>query len=282
MLFVICLAIMSCSQNSAPSGVDVGHLLESAMGVFQSQLVSIVQAVRDDALRENEALRFQASICLQAQTLEIQQLQQHLATVLASLSAIDRDYRALQEECRMKDLFISRLKDEVVDLEEKLVPLPKGVLVQSLDGSSSAEVPESAGCNAMSSRHCCFDDSIDSSSSTGSSDSEADTSFSGEESDCHLFDIHVGSVQSSSCVRLVEEVDPPDPVPDDESEDGLNPQLGSDIASDVGDDLNESTDGMEQFLFVKQCIENNDGTFSPDEIESWKTILYEWGFDVLD
>ena len=280
-MFHICVVIMAGVHSSVPCKVD--QMLDTVVGLLQSQLTSIVQAVHADAVRELEAVKFQASVCLQAQTLEMQQLQQHLAITLSSLSSLDRDYRALQEECAMKDLFISRLKDEVTELEDRLSPLPQGVLVHSLDSHSSQQHSESVGCSLVSAQNDDVAVCIDEGQLSCSAEEDDDTSVSvsGEESSyLELSDGHVCSLRSSSGVCLVEEIDPPDPVVDDVPEDAFNPQHDSDmIGSDIReDDVDESFDEMDQFLLIKHCVENDDGTYPPDTIEMWKTMLYEWGF----
>ena len=270
------------SYSSVPFHGDVSFLLQSALGGLHSQLSSIVQGVCADAAQQVEAVRFQAQICVQAQVLEVQQLQQHLDTTLASLSATMEDFFALREECRVKDEMISRLTDEVSCLQKKLAPLPDGVSMQPLDGTEDVEPSLLADSVAMVSAQSCLaendfsdakfvlvDDADDEEGSLG-----IDSEVGSESSvDSRVEDVSVFHVCSG--VRLIQEVDPSEECVDvlDVVEGGSD--LNHDAEMDCEDDGSE--DGfMDQFLFIKDCVECDDGTYPPEQIAFWKTLLAKW------
>ena len=82
------------------------------MGEFISQLTTYFQALYAEVIGQADAFRSRAMICLQAQSLELQQLKVQFTYALAKMQSLSCDHGLLLDACGEKDRIIARLENE--------------------------------------------------------------------------------------------------------------------------------------------------------------------------
>ena len=112
-------------QNHFPVA-DVHHAVESAMANLLPQLASYIQAVCSDVVGQSGAFRFKALLCLQAQQLEMQQLNMQLSHACSTVSSLHCFTSSLQDRCWQQEQTIVQLQEELAKMRacvpEKDVP----------------------------------------------------------------------------------------------------------------------------------------------------------------
>ena len=123
-------------QNHFPVA-DVHHAVESAMANLLPQLASYIQVVCSDVVGQSGAFRFKALLCLQAQQLEMQQLNMQLSHALDTVSSFHSFTSSLQDRCWQQEQTILQLQEELVKMRP-CVP-EKDVASQVVQVGSSSD-----------------------------------------------------------------------------------------------------------------------------------------------
>ena len=106
-------------------GNSLNSLVQSTMADFVSQMSTYVQALCSEIVGQAGAFRFKALVCLQAQTLELQQMRVQLSNVLTESSSLVHHNHLLQDRCSDQVKIITSLKEEMSTMEAELASLRK-------------------------------------------------------------------------------------------------------------------------------------------------------------
>lgn len=103
---------MAQFQDCSHSG-PMDELVRHAMADFITQMSVYVQVLCGNVFAQAGTDRFRFLLCLQAQTLELQQLRMQLGDVASQASSFAYHVNVLQDACRLRDEAIHSLNEEL-------------------------------------------------------------------------------------------------------------------------------------------------------------------------
>lgn len=89
------------------------QLMQSTVADFISQITMYITSLCSQSVGQASVNNFKALICLQAQTLELQQLRMQLSNILSQSSSLVHANNCLQFACSEQDKTIMRLEEEL-------------------------------------------------------------------------------------------------------------------------------------------------------------------------
>ena len=117
---------MSSLQGCTPSSsYSCPGDIQSTVADFIGQMSLYVQALCSEVVGQAGVFKFKTLVCLQAQTLELQQMRMQISNILAESASLTHTNHLLQNKCSAKDQKIADMEKELSTMEAELRALER-------------------------------------------------------------------------------------------------------------------------------------------------------------